>query len=67
MGRVRVGGLRLQQEGGDLTLMLGNLLGGWNSKTLDSYPCILSTPDLVPFVTNRAFADLCDMTSTGDF
>lgn len=38
MGRVRVGGLQLQQEGGDLTLMLGNLLGGWNSKALDSYP-----------------------------
>lgn len=57
----------MQQEGGDLTLVLGNLLGGWNSKALDSYPA--SSPHLtfVPFVPNRAFADLCDMTSTGDF
>lgn len=35
-------------------------------KALDSYPAS-SPPDLVPHVTNRVSAALCDKTFTGDF
>jgi len=64
--RVRYDGLKLQQAGGHLGLMMRNHLGVSDSKALGPY-CILSKPDPVLSLANRAFGALCYMASKGYF